>query len=131
MSEQSYGLDIRQPGRLDSMFLKPRQRVKPGAGQVEIEVMTGALNFRDVLKALGIYPTEGDEKLLLGDECAGRIISVGEGVTDLQVGDRVAAIAPATESTMVGIVNILRGCAAKQAGIWIVTRGAQADREGT
>ena len=92
-SEISYGLGIRQLGVIDSMVLKPRPRIGPGPGQIEIEVVSGALNFRDVMKALGIYPTEGDEELVLGDECAGRITRIGKGVTKFAVGDRVTAVA--------------------------------------
>jgi NADPH:quinone reductase-like Zn-dependent oxidoreductase/NAD(P)-dependent dehydrogenase (short-subunit alcohol dehydrogenase family)/acyl carrier protein len=43
---------------------------------------------------LGLYPTDGGDYMMLGDECAGRIVAVGEGVEGFQAGDEVIAIAP-------------------------------------
>jgi NADPH:quinone reductase-like Zn-dependent oxidoreductase/acyl carrier protein len=76
------------------LTLRETKRQRPGPGQVEIEVCAASLNFRDVMKALGLYPTDGDDYMMLGDECAGRIVAVGEGVEGLQTGDEVIAIAP-------------------------------------
>ena len=53
------------------------------------------------MKVMGIYPTEGDEPLVLGDEIAGHVVRVGPGVTDLAPGDRVIAIAPGFASRTV------------------------------
>lgn len=92
---ESFRLTVAKPGVLDYLILKQTDRIYPGPGQVEIEVSAAALNFRDVMKALGIYPTDGDEHLFLGDECAGTITAVGEGVENLYVGQDVIAIGPA------------------------------------
>lgn len=97
----NYRLEITTPGVLDSLALRQVKGKKPGPGQVEIEVCAAALNFRDVMKALGIYPTEGNDAEELGDECAGRIVSVGEGVADLRVGHEVVALAPRCFSSRV------------------------------
>ncbi len=56
------------------------------------------LNFRDVLRVLGIYP---DEATPLGNECVGTIVRLGDGVKDLAVGDQVLAIASGSFSTFV------------------------------
>ena len=53
-------------------------------------MLATGLNFRDVLIALGMYP--GDSTIL-GLECAGRIVSLGDGVAEFQVGDEVIAYA--------------------------------------
>jgi myxalamid-type polyketide synthase MxaB len=42
------------------------------------------------MNALGLYPGEAG---LLGLECAGEVVSVGQGVTSVRVGDRVVALA--------------------------------------
>jgi len=47
------------------------------------------------MKGMGVYPSDPDEVMWLGDECAGRIVAIGEGVRDLRIGDEVVAIAPA------------------------------------
>lgn len=65
----------------------------PGAGEVEIQVQYAAVNFRDVLKCLGLYPADSPEELVLGDECAGMITAIGPGVSAFEVGDRVVACA--------------------------------------
>jgi NADPH:quinone reductase-like Zn-dependent oxidoreductase/acyl carrier protein len=59
---------------------------------VEIRVAAAGLNFRDIMKMLDIYPTDGDARHVLGDECTGTVVAVGEGVRRIAVGDRVAAI---------------------------------------
>ena len=67
-------------------------RRAPGPGEVEIEVHAGGLNFRDVLNVLDMYPGEVGAP---GNECAGKVVAVGEGVGHFQVGDSVVAIADA------------------------------------
>jgi NADPH:quinone reductase-like Zn-dependent oxidoreductase/acyl carrier protein len=90
----AFRLAISTSGVLDDLTLHETKRQQPGPGQVEIEVYAASLNFRDVMKALSLYPTDGDDYMMLGDECAGRIVAVGEGVEGLQAGDEVIAIAP-------------------------------------
>ena len=91
-----FRLHVSPSGVIENLSLRETKRQRPGSGQVEIEVCAAALNFRDVMKALGLYPTEGDDYLRLGDECTGRIVAVGEGVEDLQIGDAVIAVAPSS-----------------------------------
>jgi acyl transferase domain-containing protein/acyl carrier protein len=90
-----FRLDSTQRGVLTSLALKPVPRRAPKAGEVEIAVRAAGVNFRDVMKALGIYPTAPGDIPWYGDECAGEVVQVGEGVTSLEPGDRVVAMAPA------------------------------------
>ena len=62
-------------------------------GEVLIEVKAAGMNFRDVLKALGLYPGEAPDARIFGDEVAGVVTAVGEGVTHLAPGDRVFGLA--------------------------------------
>ena len=89
-----FALTIPQPGALDRLQMTELEKPEVGPGEVEIQVVTAALNFRDVMKALGFYPTDSPDATILGDECAGRITRVGGGVSGLKVGDEVIAIAP-------------------------------------
>ncbi|MFN2166554.1 MAG: zinc-binding dehydrogenase [Anaerolineae bacterium] len=89
-------LEISLRGTLDSLVLQPALRIAPGPGQVEIRVRAAGLNFRDVMNALGLYPGDAG---LLGGECAGVVVAVGEGVKHVVVGDEVIAIAPGTFGT--------------------------------
>jgi phthiocerol/phenolphthiocerol synthesis type-I polyketide synthase C len=89
---QPFRLVPARPGRWDGLEFRPLSRRAPGPGEVQLEVTAAALNFIDVMKAMGTYPDPvGGE--LLGGECAGRITAVGSGVSGLAVGDRVVACA--------------------------------------
>jgi phthiocerol/phenolphthiocerol synthesis type-I polyketide synthase C len=76
----------------------PEPRRAPDAGEVEIEVATTGLNFRDVMWNLRLLPEEALEDGYagpgLGMECAGTIVRIGPDVEGLTVGDRVLAFAP-------------------------------------
>src|SRR5215510_13923279 len=64
---------------------------KPGPGQVLIEVRAAGVNFPDVLLTRGLYQYKPTPPFSPGAECAGIVREVGTGVTNLAVGDRVAA----------------------------------------
>ncbi len=88
-------LQIDQPGRLDALTVHAVHRYAPAAGQVEVRIGAAGLNFADVLKAMGIYPgTDGPP--VIGGECVGYVTAVGEGVTSVEVGQRVIAFGPGT-----------------------------------
>ncbi len=63
----------------------------PGPGEVVVKVATCGLNFGDTLLIKGTYQEKPPLPFTLGMELAGTISAVGEGVTDWQVGQRVAA----------------------------------------
>lgn len=88
---REYHLHTSSPGILDRLAWEPLQRRKPQAGEVEVEVLATGLNFRDVLIAMGQYP--GDSQTF-GYECAGDVISLGQGVHHLKLGQRVMVLGP-------------------------------------
>ncbi|MCC7361297.1 MAG: SDR family NAD(P)-dependent oxidoreductase [Anaerolineales bacterium] len=96
---QPMRLRARRPGLLDSLALEPAERPTPAAGEVVIQVEAAGLNFLDLLAALGTRPDAPGAMPALGLECAGRVAAVGAGVTNLQVGDAVVALAPAAFAT--------------------------------
>jgi len=81
-------------GQLDTLAPAASERRPPGPGEIEIQVGAAGLNFKDVLRALGMLSTEHDAGLAVGfgGECAGQVVGVGEGVTEFQPGDRVIAL---------------------------------------
>ncbi|HEY1279363.1 MAG TPA: SDR family NAD(P)-dependent oxidoreductase [Acidimicrobiales bacterium] len=91
-------LAVTERGTLDNLVVRPATRRAPGPGEVEIRVHATGLNFKDVLNALGLYPGDPGP---LGGECAGVVVAVGDGVTDLEVGDAVVAVAPGSFRTHV------------------------------
>jgi phthiocerol/phenolphthiocerol synthesis type-I polyketide synthase C len=88
---QPFRLVSARPGFWDGLEYRPLSRTAPGKGQVEVAVKAAALNFIDVMKAMGTYPGLDEKSSRLGGECAGEVVAVGEGVTALAVGDRVVA----------------------------------------
>lgn len=54
--------------------------------------LNSGLNFQDLIVRLGAIASPPKTPCILGFECAGDVEAVGEGVTDLAVGDRVVAL---------------------------------------
>jgi NADPH2:quinone reductase len=61
---------------------------EPKAGEARVKVEAIGLNFIDVYQRTGLYPLE--TPFTLGMEGAGVVDAVGEGVTEVKKGDRVA-----------------------------------------
>jgi acyl transferase domain-containing protein/NADP-dependent 3-hydroxy acid dehydrogenase YdfG/acyl carrier protein len=89
---REYRVDMRAPGVLDNLVVREDAARRPGCGEIAIRVAAAGLNFRDVMKALGIYPDDAADGLLFGDECAGTVTAIGEGVDAFAPGDEVIAI---------------------------------------
>src|SRR4051794_3759218 len=64
---------------------------EPGPGQVRLRVRAAALGFPDVLMCRGIYPLTPSLPFTPGQEVAGDVTAVGDGV-DHAVGDRIMAV---------------------------------------
>jgi NADPH:quinone reductase-like Zn-dependent oxidoreductase len=62
-----------------------------GPGEVRIAVKAAGINFADTMARLGLYPDAPKTPCVMGYEVAGTIESLGAGVTDFAVGDRVMA----------------------------------------
>ena len=86
-------LESRERGLLDSLRFTPFTLQSPARGEVLIKVKAAGMNFRDVLKALALYPAETADARIFGDEVAGEVTAVGEGVTNVSVGDSVFGLA--------------------------------------
>ncbi|MDG4555235.1 MAG: quinone oxidoreductase [Candidatus Competibacter sp.] len=65
----------------------------PGPGQLRIRHAAVGLNYIDVYHRTGLYPLPS-LPWTLGMEGAGQVEAVGEGVTEFQVGDRIAYASP-------------------------------------
>lgn len=66
---------------------------EPGPGEVLLEQTAVGLNYIDVYHRTGLYPLE-ELPAIPGLEGAGKVITLGEGVEDLQPGDAVAYAGP-------------------------------------
>lgn len=63
----------------------------PGSGQVKIAVHAAGLNFPDTLMVAGKYQVKPPLPFSPGMECAGVVMEVGAGVSEVKTGDRVMA----------------------------------------
>lgn len=72
----------------------------PEAGQVQLRMRAGALNFADLLMIEGKYQDTPPYPFTAGIEGAGEVVALGAGVTGLAVGDRVAVWARGTLATV-------------------------------
>lgn len=63
-----------------------------GVGEVRIRVLATAVNRADLVQRSGGYPPPPGASEILGLECAGEVLDVGEGVTRVAPGDRVCAL---------------------------------------
>jgi NADPH2:quinone reductase len=80
-----------RPGGPEVLRFEDVPLPEPGAGEVRIRNEAVALNFRDILVRRGQHAVKSFPSGL-GTESAGVIEAVGEGVTGLATGDRVATV---------------------------------------
>jgi NADPH2:quinone reductase len=79
---------IERPGGPESMRLVDAPTPRPSPGEALVRVEAAGVNFIDVYHRTGAYPREAP--FALGEEGAGVVESVGEGVKDVRAGERVA-----------------------------------------
>lgn len=81
-------------GAPDVMTLREIDAPAPGPGEVQVEVSLAGLNFIDIYMRNGTYAKSQTYRtplpMGLGMEGVGRVSALGEGVTDVARGDRVA-----------------------------------------
>lgn len=79
---------VHQPGGTDAMQYEDAPMPEPGPGEARVKIEAIGVNFIDV------YHRSGQYKLATpftpGSEAAGVVDAVGDGVADVQAGDRVA-----------------------------------------
>jgi NADPH2:quinone reductase len=81
-------VQVREPGGPEALEVAEVSDPSPGPGEVLIRLEAAGVNFIDIYFRTGLYKAERPTRL--GSEGAGTIVAVGEGVTDLEPGDRVA-----------------------------------------
>lgn len=84
--------EIKQASGIDSLTLVERPDPKPGYGQVLVKIKAVSLNYRDLLVVKGAYSRNLPLPLIPCCDGAGEVVEVGEDVTRVKTGDRVAGI---------------------------------------
>jgi len=77
---------------IENLKLVEAPEPRPGAGEVLVKVHAVSLNYRDLLIALGKYNPKMKLPRIPVSDGAGEVMSIGEGVTQVKPGQRVAGI---------------------------------------
>jgi NADPH2:quinone reductase len=81
-------IQVQKHGGPEELQFTDAPTPQPAAGQAVVHVAATGVNFIDVYFRTGLY--KADLPLTPGSEAAGTVESVGEGVTNVKPGDRVA-----------------------------------------
>lgn len=76
----------------DALTIGMRPDPVAGPGEVLVDIKAGGLNFADTLMVQGKYQEKPPLPFVPGLEAAGVVAAVGDGVTRVKPGDRVAAL---------------------------------------
>jgi NADPH:quinone reductase len=79
---------VNEPGGPEVLSYEDVNVPDPGPGEARVKLAASGVNFIDVYQRTGVYPME--TPFTLGQEGAGEVEALGEGVEDLSVGDHVA-----------------------------------------
>jgi NADPH:quinone reductase-like Zn-dependent oxidoreductase len=83
---------IRDSFGLDSLTVAERPEPRPGFGQVLLRMRAWSLNYRDLLVVKGQYNPKLRLPLVPLSDGVGEVVALGEGVTRVKAGDRVAGL---------------------------------------
>jgi NADPH2:quinone reductase len=83
-----HAIEVIATGGPEVLKYVDKARPSPGRGEVLIKAEAIGVNFVDTYFRSGLYPRE--LPFVLGAEVSGTVAAVGDGVTALRVGDRVA-----------------------------------------
>ncbi len=82
--------EVQNTGDTHSWIQVERPEPKPGPGQALVRIRAVSLNYRDLLIAKGKYLGPPRPALIPVSDGAGEVVAVGQGVTRVKPGDRVA-----------------------------------------
>lgn len=85
----SHAIRIHKTGGPEVLQWDVIEAGSPGPGQARLRQTACGLNFIDIYMRSGVYPL-AETPSTLGMEAAGVVEELGEGVTELSIGDRVA-----------------------------------------
>jgi putative PIG3 family NAD(P)H quinone oxidoreductase len=83
---------VTTPGGPDAMEWRHLPDPVAGPGEVVLRVAATAVNRADILQRKGFYPPPPGASDVIGLECSGTVVEVGDGVTAWSVGDLACAL---------------------------------------
>ena len=87
-------IQVGRIGNPEVLQVIEKDQPQVGPQQVSVQVMAAGINYADLMQRAGTYFASVELPMTPGFEVAGRIASVGSAVTNVQEGDRVAALLP-------------------------------------
>jgi NADPH2:quinone reductase len=87
-----HGIRVHETGGPEVLRYESFDVPAPKAGEARIRHTAIGLNFIDCYFRSGLYPAPAGLPLVPGNEGAGTVVAIGEGVTNVAVGDRVAYV---------------------------------------
>ncbi|MDQ7070540.1 MAG: SDR family NAD(P)-dependent oxidoreductase, partial [Rhodobacterales bacterium] len=97
-SDHPFEMEFAQEGDVNSAQFIETVRVAPQDDEVELRLHGVSLNFKDILKIMGVLSQDIIDGTFFGDaigmEVAAEVIAVGRNVQDRKVGDRIIASVP-------------------------------------
>jgi NADPH2:quinone reductase len=81
-------IQVNVPGGAENLQLVDIPTPQPGPGQALVRIAASGVNFIDIYFRTGLY--KADLPIAIGSEAAGTVEAVGEGVSEVAPGDRVA-----------------------------------------
>jgi len=94
MSDQMRAVEITKPGGPEVLQIASRPIPKPAYGMVVLKVAYVGVNRPDALQRAGAYDPPPGASDLPGLEASGEVVAIGEGVTQVALGNRVCALLP-------------------------------------
>ncbi len=84
--------ELKESFGIDHLVLAEHERPSPGCGQALVRVKAVSLNYRDLMVVKGLYNPKIPLPFIPFSDGAGEVVAVGEGVSRVAAGDRVAGI---------------------------------------
>lgn len=83
---------VPEPGGVDALQVVDVETPEPGPGEVLVRVTAAGVNRADLMQRRGFYDPPPGVTHVLGLECSGDVVAVGEGVSEFTVGEHVVAL---------------------------------------
>lgn len=92
MNDTFRAIVLKGKGGRDQLEERALPLLPPGPGEARIRMRAAGAGFTDITMRTGYYPYRPPFPFVQGYECVGLVEALGEGVADLHIGQRVAAL---------------------------------------
>jgi len=87
-----HAVTMSEPGGPEVLDWSEVPDLSPGSGELRVEVVAAGVNRADLMQRQGHYPPPPGASDIIGLECAGRVVEVGDQVTGWDVGAECVAL---------------------------------------